>query len=124
MSRYKKIICPHCGIEYFSNGLVSHIKSKHPNDYINFKKDIDNKKGLKKALEINNDLFQCVECSYKGSKQSVLSHWWRNHTLEGKQHNPNLGFKLNGREIWNKGLTKETDERVLKSSVTLALKIQ
>jgi hypothetical protein len=39
-----------------------------------------------------------------------VSHIWRSHG-EGKNHNPNIGFTMQ-RVAWNKGLSKESDERV------------
>jgi hypothetical protein len=37
---------------------------------------------------------------------------WRNHTEEGLQFSPNIGYFTKHRTAWNKGLTRETDVRV------------
>lgn len=51
----------------------------------------------------------CPICGKEG--KSVKYHIWRMHG-EGRAHNPNKGYKDNTRKAWNKGLTKETDERI------------
>jgi len=53
----------------------------------------------------------------------LRSHIWRAHTENGIKHNPNLGYK-DKRQIWNKGLTKEIDERVKKLGETLSNNIK
>lgn len=55
---------------------------------------------------------KCIYCNKEFSPKGIGTHIWRVHG-EGKKHNPNIGFKKGTRQIWNKGLTKETDERVL-----------
>lgn len=45
-------------------------------------------------------------------------HHWRSHG-EGVKFNPNDGYKNNNRKAWNKGLTKETDDRVLKNALSI-----
>ena len=63
--------------------------------------------------------YVCPECGKEYSKNGIGTHIWRNHTEEGKQFNPNKGFKDRTRIAWNKGLTEETDERVRKYVKTL-----
>lgn len=55
----------------------------------------------------------CPHCGKEYSKNGIGTHIWRNHTEEGQKFNPNTGtYDRTGRVAWNKGLTKETDERV------------
>lgn len=42
------------------------------------------------------------------------SHKWRIHTEKGRKHDP-----CRNKKPWNKGLTKESDERVLKSASSI-----
>ncbi len=56
---------------------------------------------------------KCKHCGKEYSKHGIGTHIWRNHS-EGKTHDPNKN-----RIAWNKGLTKETDERVKKTGESL-----
>ena len=64
-------------------------------------------------------MIKCKECNKEFSQNGYNSHFWRAHTEEGKSHN----LKCNNftkREIWNKGLKKETDERVNKYAESIS----
>lgn len=52
---------------------------------------------------------QCPHCDKKFTKMGISTHIWRVHG-EGQAHDPNKN-----RVAWNKGLTKDTDERVAKT---------
>jgi very-short-patch-repair endonuclease len=67
------------------------------------------------------DKIKCIICGKEYSKMGINTHIWRNHTTEGKKHNPNNGYK-NGRVSWNKGLTKEINESIKKTSEALSKK--
>lgn len=54
----------------------------------------------------------CPHCGKEYSKNGIGTHIWRNHTEKGKEFDPNKGYKTKDRKAWNKGLSKETDERV------------
>jgi very-short-patch-repair endonuclease/DNA-directed RNA polymerase subunit RPC12/RpoP len=64
--------------------------------------------------------FKCLECGkiFKTSN-SVKSHAWLSHTEKGKALKQKLSFKK-GQDAWNKGLTKETDERVKQYGETIS----
>jgi hypothetical protein len=48
--------------------------------------------------------YHCVDCDFQSSsRQSVSSHWWRNHTSNGKTHNVGVSYP-EGKVAWNKGL--------------------
>lgn len=82
------------------------------------KKKISNFKLEDISVKIN-DKFECLKCHKQYSQKGIKIHYWRNHSKEGKKFNPNHGYKKRIRITWNKGLTKETNLSVLKSSKTL-----
>lgn len=57
---------------------------------------------------------KCEICGKEYSKMGIGSHIWRSHG-NGKNHNP-----CKNRSSWNKGLTKETDDRVKKNGETFS----
>ena len=61
-------------------------------------------------------MIKCKFCGKKYSKKGTGTHIWRNHG-NGKQHNPNIGFKTGIRKIWNKGLTKDNNESLKKAGL-------
>jgi len=61
---------------------------------------------------------KCKYCSKEYSDNGIGTHIWRNHGA-GKNHNPNIGYENGSRIVWNKGLTKETDERVSQYTNTI-----
>lgn len=77
-------------------------------------------------LEFNKETnkYICPYCGKEYSKKGIGSHIWRKHTEEGQNFNPNKGYQNGTRKTWNKGLTKETDERVRKSQETLKRRIE
>lgn len=66
----------------------------------------------------------CPECGKEYSKLGIKTHFWRNHTEEGRKFNPNRGYVDGTRVAWNKGLTEDTDERVRKGRETLRKKLK
>lgn len=78
---------------------------KHINSCLN-----NNKKRilLSELWKQNNGKYKCPYCEKEFCKKGICSHIWRIHE-DGK----NFKVKVNlGRTVWNKGLTKEIDERV------------
>lgn len=63
------------------------------------------------SIKINDNLFECKKCKKQFTKNGIGSHYFRSHTKKGKAHDPFLNVVRKG---WNKGLTKETDNRVKK----------
>jgi hypothetical protein len=104
--------CPYCDEVRKSTGLHKHVKTHGEELYRQYQ---DSKKIESKSTKLDNGMFKCIECSFEGKTiQSVSSHWWRNHTSDGKSHSSiEIGSKYaDDRVAWNKGLSKETDERV------------
>lgn len=56
-------------------------------------------------------MVKCEFCEKEYSEKGIGTHIWRKHG-SGKTFNPNRGYHTGNRKIWNKGLTKETDNRV------------
>jgi len=67
-----------------------------------------NSNRVKEKWKQPNGKYKCPDCNKEFSKKGIGSHVWRMHTKEGQKFNPKKGDK----QAWNKGLTKETDERV------------
>lgn len=68
--------------------------------------------------------YVCPECGKEYSKYGIGNHFWRNHTEEGKQFNPNKGYVTGTRKAWNKGLTKDTDSRLKQSGETFRKRLK
>lgn len=69
---------------------------------------------------------KCPHCEKEYSKKGIGTHIWRNHTEVGieftKNHDPNKGYKEGTRQGWSKGLKKETNDSILRTSKTLTSK--
>ncbi len=53
----------------------------------------------------------CPHCNKEYSNKGISTHIWRSHG-NGKNHNPNIGFKNKTRKQWNSGLTSDTSDIV------------
>lgn len=90
------------------------------------------------------DFVECPHCGKRYKKRSLKIHIWRSHTERGrnikfggwnkgltketsekvKNNSEKIKNTFNNRDVWNKGLTKETDERVKNISLKLNGKIR
>lgn len=107
----KKVLCKHCGAEISVSNYSKHIRrhENHPETFIKSIYSLD-----------HDDLF----CKYCGreckNKKSLCGHERLCRENPNRQltsyekHGPITGFNEFGRTSWNKGLTKETDERIQK----------
>jgi len=82
------------------------------------------KKSFTFSIEENwkqkNGKYKCPYCEKEYTKRGIATHIWRTHG-EGKNYVfKEKAYKLGKKIAWNKGLTKETDERIKKSSETLS----
>jgi len=93
-----KIKCPYCNNEYSKFGLGSHIKHSHNDKYNEYKK--------KKRPQHQ---YICPYCGKECNKYGLNNHIRLAHFTSN----------MIGHPAWNKGLTKETDDRVLKYTNTL-----
>lgn len=66
----------------------------------------------------------CPHCGKEYAKYGIGNHIWRKHTEDGQKFDPNKGYQKGTRKAWNKGLTKETDERVRKTGETYRKKLE
>ncbi len=58
------------------------------------------------------------------NERALRSHIWRSHTDQGMNHLEKIKGVFIGRGGWNKGLTKESDERVKRGRETYVNKIK
>jgi len=71
-------------------------------------------------LNKNTGKYICPHCDKEYTKKGICTHIWRSHG-EGKDFTSNNdGYKKGNRKAWNKGLTKEDDERIKKHSELLS----
>lgn len=117
---YELVKCPFCDEKRKSTGLHKHIKTHGPELWLRY---LDSKAKPKSSRTEGG--FLCSECDFVGKTvQSVSSHWWRNHTQPGRNHVAiGAGAKSDSARnhtAWNKGLTKETDERVRKNGQAIS----
>ena len=70
----------------------------------------------------DDDKYECPYCHKKFKEKGICSHIICVHTKEGREKVERnkilLSKKKIGHKAWNKGLTKETDERIKKGSET------
>lgn len=110
---FQKVKCPKCGRDITNNNFNKHLKVCGHQKQLN--KDVI--EILSKCI-IKDDKYICPLCNKEYSKMGIGTHIFRNHTEKGKSLDCNCakGYKNGTRVVWNKGLTKETDERIKKGS--------
>lgn len=108
--------CNQCDKEFLSERqLAGHIgslirKGTHVKTY---KKN--NK--IKEEWKINDKKYKCPYCNLDFPKAGISSHIWRKHEA-GINHDTKSSVGKKGSPSWNKGLTKETDDRIKKIGET------
>jgi len=112
---YPHTECPKCHQMIANCGFKKHIsvctgKKKEP---LLIFEDIKINESTKKYI--------CPHCQKEYSKHGIATHIWINHTKEGAEFNKNRP-KGKNHNSWNRGKTKETDERIKKMSNTLQKK--
>ena len=79
-------------------------------------------------LDLDTKKYKCPECGLLYSKQGICSHIIISHTKEGKERHFKALEKahesVKGKRSWNSGLTKDSDERILKGCNTLSKKYE
>lgn len=100
----KKTLCEKCNKEISNNNYKKHINSCT---------GVIEPKVKEEWLQ-ENGKYKCPYCDKQYKKLGIGNHIWRYHTEQGKNFNPNIGYKNKNRAAWNKGLNKEKDERVKK----------
>ena len=110
----KTTICTICGKEISNCNLAKHLKSHktHP----------EYQRSLLIRQAVDHDGLNCKYCGKEcRNKNSLAQHECR------CKNNPNKIVVIGHRyshPAWNKGLTKETDQRVAKGGQTLSKRIQ
>lgn len=103
----KTTLCKKCNKYITNNNFKRHYESCSNNE--NDKRiNVDNK-WLKQ-----NGKYECPYCGKEYLKNGIATHIWRKHTQDG------LNLNTNNKIPWNKGLTKDTDNRVKKNSENIS----
>lgn len=105
-----KVICEKCGREISKSNISKHLRS-HETHPENFKKE---------TYHLDHDDLFCKFCGkeYK-NKNSLVQHEIRCKENHNKINVYVSNFNNIGHAAWNKGLTKETDERVKQRGLNL-----
>jgi len=117
---YEKVECPDCGDMVAETQLGKHKGSKSCKRGGTYETSYVEPRIAKEENKVGDDEYKCPECEKTYSKRGIGTHYWRNHTEEGKNHDPNEGYKKKDREAWNKGLTKEDSESLKKMANSLS----
>lgn len=81
---------------------------------------------------LEDNTFQCLSCNECfATKHSFVSHYWLHHSEKGNRHLEKILDTVDklhkdriGKIPWNKGLTKETDQRIDKSAKLIKSKFE
>ena len=111
----KKEICPVCKKLISINNLKKHIKS-HENN---------NSKKNDSSYHLDHEDLFCKFCGKQcKNKNSLVQHEIRCNNNPNKINIIIPNFNTKGKKAWNKGLTKDTDERVYNLSLQTSLSIK
>lgn len=106
--------CEICGTKVSLSNISKHTNSKsclrNKNGYVKLR--------LPEFINLIDDKYECTDCKKSFSKNGIYTHVWRVHTTDGLNFKENnRGYENGSRIGWNKGLTKDTNERVLLGSI-------
>lgn len=104
-----KVICDQCGREISKSNFSKHLRghANHPEKYI------------KVSYKLNHDGLTCQFCGkICGSRGGLHTHERLCKSNPTAESPIRVGFNNKGRIAWNRGLTKQTDTRVLKGCIT------
>lgn len=112
--------CPKCGSMVSKYAFTRHVRSCS-GDAKGFNGGARKPKILiKDDWLLENGKYSCPYCNKEYSKKGIATHIWRNHG-EGSTHKGGGGWnKGNSDFSWNKGLTKETSEKLKETSKKLS----
>lgn len=105
----KKRVCDKCNKEISLSNYNKHIKCC---------KGTENIIKIEDSWLQNNGLYKCPYCNKDYHKKGLGIHIWRNHTENGKNFDPNIGYKNGTRKGCNKGkiLSEETKLKISNSN--------
>jgi len=98
--RIPKIVCPHCGQEISKSKFTKHLR-RHKNRPGSFKENV---------VHVTHEGLNCQYCGKLCKSKNSLAQ----HEIRCKQNPQRKCFNNLSNEGWSKGLTKETDERILR----------
>ena len=112
MRKVTKLVCPLCKQEISKSNFTKHQRrhENHPETFLD-----------KEVYHLDHEGLNCKYCGKLcKNKNSLVQHEIRcgKNPSARKTYREIKGFNNKGRAAWNKGLTKETDERVAKGSIT------
>ena len=120
MFSVSKIVCPDCGQEISKSNFSKH-QRRHQNHPETFKDY---------SFKLTHEGLDCQFCGRTCKNRNSLCNHERlckenpdRQVLESNT-TPKIGFNNKGRKAWNKGLTKETDSRILTCSLHMKELIQ
>ena len=114
MRNVKKIVCNICGQNVSASNYSKHIR-RHQNHPETFKE----------TYQLDHDDLYCKFCGKEcKNKNSLTQHELRCSKNPNRKVFINPNFNNQGRVAWNKGLTKETDERVRKNAESRVVSYQ
>lgn len=126
IKEYKIIKCHICGNEYKSNGFNRHLKYSHGQEelekYKSFK--LQEAENNIKYEVLEEDKIKCLMCGEVGTNFAIKFHIFCHHTEKGKEFLLGCKNRIKSTPAWNKGLTKETDERLVKSGKTYSDRVK
>ena len=115
MRQVKKIICELCGQEISKSNYSKHLRrhKNHPETFNIYKVDHEGTtcKFCDKKLPTRIGLIAHESCCKLNPNRKLTAYEIHGTLCKGEQH-----------KSWNRGLTKETDERVRKNAETLKLR--
>jgi hypothetical protein len=118
-------ICPVCNKIYNLYGFHKHLKTHGQNAYVVWKAQKIKPDNRDDKYVETNGIWKCQKCEYESTNLlSVSNHFWQKHTFSINRKSTGFNFGRRGEIPWNKGLTKETDERVAKNAKSLSNTIQ
>lgn len=100
--------CSKCG-ELFHPGILW----RHEKYCGNEKPD----KKIKEGWKQKDGSYECPYCKETFSVYGIMLHIYKKHTEDGRNQDPNIGYKNGDRVIWNKGvsMTSEVKKKLSKS---------
>lgn len=122
VNRMKKYSCKHCGVEFaVKQKLGGHSRTcKNNPRYEESMKQLEVARSAIERKDAAQKTVKCKICDKAYSTTGMNLHMWKVHGA-GQDNDPNAGYKDGTRQIWSKGLTKETDHRIARISQKISV---
>lgn len=114
--------CKHCGKEFEKKQkLGGHSRTCQLNP--RYQENLQQLAVARSQISFKDrEKVQCDFCDKSYTSSAMNLHVWQYHGEGIEKHDPAIGYKNGTRQGWNKGLTKETDERIAKIAATCSLR--